>query len=143
MGASIVAYWPGITREQIESMPGFDNDDQAWGNWMAEREEQPEVQEALRKLDAEALLTVKTDGWDDDDVAWVSPRQLRAAAVRLRDAVKAGLAESQVILESYAATANGVYAVDAELATDLDNIIAIADWAEAEGAARMTLEVNW
>ena len=39
MGASIVAYWPGITEEQIDTQPGFTNDDRAWGNWMAEREE--------------------------------------------------------------------------------------------------------
>ena len=27
MGASILAYWPGMTEEQVESQPGFTNDD--------------------------------------------------------------------------------------------------------------------
>ena len=27
MGASVVAYWPGITDEQLESQPGTYNDD--------------------------------------------------------------------------------------------------------------------
>jgi hypothetical protein len=38
MGASVVAYWPGITEDQAEAQPGFANDDRAWGNWMAERD---------------------------------------------------------------------------------------------------------
>jgi uncharacterized membrane protein len=46
MGAYVVAYWPGITEEQMETMPGFWNDDRAWGNWMAERDEGPKVLEA-------------------------------------------------------------------------------------------------
>ncbi len=46
MGASVIAYWPGITEEQFESQPGFDNDDRAWGNWMAEREDEPAVHDA-------------------------------------------------------------------------------------------------
>jgi hypothetical protein len=28
---------------------------------------------AIRKLKAEAILTYKTDGMDDEDVSWVSP----------------------------------------------------------------------
>ena len=84
MGASVVVYWPGMTEEQLESQPGFNNDDRAWGNWMAERDEKPAVADAIRKLNAEAILTLKTDGWDDDDVTWVSPQQLREAAMKLR-----------------------------------------------------------
>ena len=102
MGASVNAYWPGITREQIEeSHPGFYNDDKAFGNWMAEREEEPEVLEAIKKLKAEAILTFKTDGWDDEDVNWVTPQQLRDAAERLREAVRAGLPGAEIILKNY------------------------------------------
>jgi len=50
MGASVVAYWPGITEEQLESQPGFYNDDEAWGNWIAEREGNLVVSDAIRKL---------------------------------------------------------------------------------------------
>ena len=35
---------------------------------MAELEEVPAVPEAIRKLNAEAILTYKADGMDDDDV---------------------------------------------------------------------------
>ena len=57
MGASVVAYWPGIIDEQLESQPGFYNDDKAWGDFMAEREDEPEVLEAIKKLNTGALLT--------------------------------------------------------------------------------------
>lgn len=143
MGASVVAYWPGITEEQLESQPGFDNDDRAWGNWMAEREGNAAVYDALRTLNAEALLTVKTDGWDDEDVSWVSPQQLRDAAIRLREAIRAGTPETRIILQTYERNANRIDPVSEELIRDLDNIIAITQWAEAEGATRMTLEVGW
>lgn len=90
MGATVIAYWPGITAEQIESQPDFYNDDKPWGDWMANREEEPEVLDAIKRLKAEAILSVKTDGWDDEDVDWVSPQQLRDAAQKLREAVRAG-----------------------------------------------------
>ena len=75
MGASVIAYWPGIKEEQIDSQPGFYNDDKAWGDWMAEREDEPEVLNAIRRLGAEAILTHTTEGMEDEDVEWVSPKQ--------------------------------------------------------------------
>jgi hypothetical protein len=143
MGASVLAYWPGITAQQLESQPGFFNDDKAWGNWMAEREEDPAVSAAIRKLKAEALLTIKTDGWEDDEVSWVSPQQLRDAARRLREAIQSGAPETRTILASYERNANRVDSVTEEFMRDLADIEALTRWAEAQGATRMTLEVNW
>ena len=60
MGASVSAYWPGISEEQIESQPGFFNDCKAWGNWMANREEHRDVIEAMKQLGAGALCTFAT-----------------------------------------------------------------------------------
>lgn len=143
MGASIVAYWPGMTADQAETQPGFYNDDRAWGNWMAERDGDAAVADAIRRLKAEAILTFKTDGWDDDDVTWVSPQELCEAAARLREAVLAGSPETPVILASYERNANRIDPVPEEFIRDLDDIEAITRWAEAEGATKMTLEVNW
>jgi hypothetical protein len=140
MGASVIAYWPGMTEEQCESMPGFWNDDRAWGNWMAELDKNPAVSDAVRKLKAEAILTYKTDGMDDDDVSWVSPQQLRDAATQLREAVQAGSPETRVILETYERNVNRINAVAQEFIRDLDDIIAMTDWAEKEGAIKMTLQ---
>jgi hypothetical protein len=143
MGATVIAYWPGMTEAQFESQPGFYNDDRAWGNWMAELENETAVGDAIRKLKAEAILTYKTDGMDDEDVSWVSPQQLRAAATRLCEAVRAGSPETRIILEVYERNANGIDPLAQEFVRDLDDIITMTNWAEQEGATRMTLEVNW
>lgn len=142
MGATVNAYWPGITDEQRESGPDFYNDSKAWGDWMAEREDVPAVAEALKRLGAEALLTYKTDGVEDDEVDWVTPGQLRDAAARLREAVLAGSPDAAVILETYAGNGSPQSAV-ADFARDLDDVVAMTRWAEEEGATLMTLEVNW
>ncbi|MDQ3750253.1 MAG: hypothetical protein M3367_14760 [Acidobacteriota bacterium] len=143
MGASINAYWSGITEEQLESQPGFYNDDKAWGDFMAEREGEPEVLEAIRKLNAAALLSHTTEGMTDEEVMWVSPSELRNAAKNLREAIQAKRPETEIILETYERNANEVDPIADELIQDLNDIEAIANWAEAEGATQMTLEVNW
>jgi hypothetical protein len=143
MGASIIAYWPSITEEQIESQPGFYNDDKAWGNFMAEREDEPEVLEAIKELNAGALLTYTTDGVDDEDVEWVTPNELREATKNLREAIQAERSETKIILRVYERNANGIEPIADELIQDLNDIEAIANWAEAEGAERITLAVNW
>src|ERR1044071_3276870 len=107
---------------------------------MTEREDVPAVAEALRRLGAEALLTYKTDGVEDDEVEWVTPAQLRDAAARLREAVVAGSPDSVVILETY--TRGRVPASAADFVRDLDDVIAMTRWAEEAGAKVMTLEVN-
>ena len=143
MGATVIAYWPGITDEQMESQPGFRNDDRAWGNFMAELDAVPAVTEALKKLNAEALLTYKTDGMDDDDIDWVTPQQLRDAATALREAVRAGKPETRVILDTYERNANKIDPLPKELIRDLNDIITMANWAEEEDVTRITLDVNW
>ena len=83
MAASVVGYWPGISDEQLEAQPGFLNDCNAWGSWMAEREEHQDVLAAMRRLGVGALCTLKTDGVPDPEVAWVTPGELKSAALRL------------------------------------------------------------
>jgi len=143
MGASVIAYWPGMTEEQLDSQPGFFNDDKAWGSWMAEREDDSAVLAAIRTLKAEAILTLKTGGWEDDDVSWVSPQQLRDAVARLREAIRTGTPEARIILDSYERNANRINSVADEFLQDLQDIEALTRWAEVQGAPRMTLEVNW
>ena len=143
MGASVFAYWPGITEEQMEDQPGFYNDDKAWGDWMAEREEEPEVLRIIRDLGAGAILTATTDGMDDSEVEWVTPRELREAARKLRRAVEAAVPEVQPVLESYAENANEIDPVEEEFVRDLEDVEQIARWAEEQGTSRMTLYVSW
>ena len=143
MGASVTAYWPGMTEAQFESQPGFWNDDRAWGNWMAEIDKDPAVSDSIGKLRAQAILTYKTDPMEDDEVEWVTPQELRDACILLREAVESGAAETRVILEAYERNANRIEPVAQEFIRDLSDIIAMTNWAEEEGATKMTLEVNW
>ena len=143
MGASVNVYWPGITEEQIESQPGFYNDDKPWGDWMAVREETPGALDAIRNLEAQAILSLKTDGWDDEDVTWVTPQQMRDAAIKLREAVAAGLPETEPILKAYEPSSLASEPLADQFIRDLDDVITLTRWAEEEGATQMTLEVNW
>jgi hypothetical protein len=143
MGASVIVYWPGMTEAQVDAQPGFRNDDKAWGDWMAEREGDQATLTAICALCAEAILTYKTAGMVDEEVAWVRPAQLRAATTILGHAIRTGRPETGAILASYARRANHSDAVADDFIRDLDDIAATTRWAEAEGAARMTLEVNW
>ena len=74
---------------------------------------------------------------------WVSPQQLRDAVVRLREAVQSGAPEARTILASYERNANRIESVAEEFMRDLQDTEVLTRWAEAEGATRMTLEVNW
>ena len=132
-----------MTDGQIESQRGFFNDCKAWGEWMAEREREPAVLDAVRRLGAEPILTYITEGMKESDVRWVMPSQLREAAAKLRQAIEAGRTEAAIILRSYERNANRVDPVAEEFLHDLEDITALALWAEEEGATRMTLEVNW
>jgi hypothetical protein len=143
MGASVNAYWPGMTEEQLESQPGFYNDCKPWGDWMAVREETPGAMDAIRKLGAEAILSLKTDGWDDEDVSWVTPAEMREAAMKLREAVAAGVPETIPILEAYRPSSIPGEPLADSFIRDLDDVIALTEFAEAEGVPKMTLEVNW
>ena len=119
MGASVIGYWPGITDEQLESQPGFDNDCKAWGDWMAEREKHPNVIALLRSLGVGALLSHTTDGMDPSLVEWVKPLELGEAARRLRDLVRTNDPRVRPILQTYARRAKGVDPVEQEFAADL------------------------
>jgi hypothetical protein len=68
MGATIVAYFPGMTEEQLDSQPGFRNDDRAWANWMAEWDQEPAMLELVKRLNAGPILTYKTAPMEDDEV---------------------------------------------------------------------------
>lgn len=143
MGASVIGYWPGITDKQLGDQPGFYNDCKAWGDWMATRYEHPDVIALHESLHLDPLLSHTTEGMAESEVNWVSPEQLAAAADRLRDLVLARDSRVKRFLDVYSLHANEVDSVDQELAQDLADVAAIAEFAKACGVPKMTLEVNW
>ncbi len=114
---------------------------------MAEREGEPRVTEAIRKLQAEAILTYSTDGMNDEDVSWVTPQDLRMAANKLRQAVEEKNPETEIILETYARHAYQDDEIEEDVPhqfiQDLQDIVAITEWAEWLKATKMTLFVGW
>src|SRR5215203_3222454 len=114
MGVSVTAYWPGITEEQFDSQPGFWNDDKAWGDFIAEREDEPDVKRILIELGAEPILTYTTDGVSDDEVYWVTPGQLYDASALLIEAVKSKQPGIERVLAVYERNANKLHPVEEE-----------------------------
>ena len=143
MGASVSVHWRGITDAQRDAQPGFWNDDKAWGNWMAERENHDDVELAMVDLGVGDLLTFTTDGLQDAEVDWVTPGGLESAALRLRELVLAEDRRVQKIVQTYALSANRLDPVHEELARDLEDVAQMARYASAQGARQITLEVNW
>jgi hypothetical protein len=142
MGASVFAYWPGITKKQIRDQPGFSNDCKAWGNFIANLMNSPKALEAVEAVGA-AVTTFKTRGLDDDDVDWVTPKDLESAALVLRDLVKKRDPSMRRVIAVYAKSANEVDPIHVELACDLDDIVSIARWARKTRTKRMTFDINW
>jgi len=68
MGASVCGYWLGITEDQRDSMPGFWNDDRAFGSWMANREDQPDVLAMVRSLGCGAVPRSHCANWSSDRI---------------------------------------------------------------------------
>jgi hypothetical protein len=143
MGAAVFAYWRGITDEQREAQPGFRNDCKAWGNWMAEIHQNDNAEAALIEADLAPLLTFTTAGIEDDDVDWVTPDELAAAAVRLRVLLQQGHSAALRALTVYEIGANGVDSVEEEMSADLEDVAELAHWAKSAGVKKMTIEVNW
>lgn len=142
MGASVNCYWPGISDRHRDGDPGFFNDCKAWGDWMAERAQNEALINLHQELGVGAVLTFTTDGVDDDEVDWVTPDELEAAALRLREMVLANDPKVRPILDGYESCCRGDD-VAADFAQDLKDVAAIAAYARRCKAGKMTLEVNW
>jgi hypothetical protein len=144
MSASILAYWPGMTPDQVEGQwVDFNNDNMDWSTWMAEGLQEPEIIAVLERAGVLPLATMTTEGVDDDDVYWVSPADLRAAAVRLCRLIDTGDPGAVTIMESYGESANYGEDLAEHFQRDLRTVETLATWAEGQGADRLTLSVGF
>ena len=143
MGASVFAFWPGITAKQLKSQPGFSNDCKAWGDFMGDLVDNAKALKEIEKAGAGAVITFKTQGLEDDDVDWVTPAEVEAAAILLRDLVRKKDRSVRRVLEVYATNANEIDPIHEEMARDLDDIAEIARWAKKAKTKRMTFDINW
>lgn len=143
MGATVSAYWPGMTEEDDRGLPGFSNDGKVWANWIVELTSHPRAARAMELHGVSELLTMTTDGVPNSEVHWVTPDGLGFAALRLRALIQVGGPGLDAILNSYAVGANNDDPTAEELARDLWEISEIALACKKLGVKKMTLAVNW
>lgn len=143
MSTTVTAYWPGITGEQMDDQPSLSDDGHAWGNWMVEWDNDPDIPRAITALGAAPLLTTMTDGWEDDDVTWATPQELRDAAQRLARAVRENRPGVARLLDTFGRNAGGFVPLAEEFLNNLEEIATLAIWAEAHGTDRLTLSVSF
>jgi hypothetical protein len=143
MGASVVAYWPNITGEDLESQPGFYNGPDAWAGWAVARASDAKLLQRLKNLGLGAISTFATSGVEDSDIEWVNPNELEAAALRLRTLVLERSPDVEDVVSSYSVSATAPSTARDDLAQDLADIAALAGFAKAQGAHVMTLQINW
>jgi len=141
MGASVRAYWKGMTDEQSEAQPQFGNDSLTWGNWMAERQNHPDVLQTIADVGASALLVCKTKRMWWFQIKWTTPRELAEATRRLRAFIESKDPRAKKLLATYA-THGGVKNAEEEFTRDLFDIERLATYAESELVQKMTLEVG-
>ena len=80
---------------------------------------------------------------EDGDVDWVAPDELALAARSVRKSVEERHPATKRVLDLYRKSCCGADPIEEEFARDLADIESIAHWAKSQGAARMTLDVNW
>src|SRR5262245_26075547 len=105
---------------------------------MVDRLMEPRMLEAIRNLKADAILLSTTNGEEDEDVEWVTSQELRQAAQKLGEVIRAGLLETKIILESYErvsrsyvhAIPSWLTSVEEDFLSDLESVEVITRWAE-------------
>ena len=102
--------------------------------------------EKLKADNAERVPGKTTDKggpWFDKLTRFITRMETKISDKRVCDLLSQAHPAAQRALQAYAIEANGVEAVEEEFVTDLQEVAALARWAKAEGASRMTLAVNW
>jgi len=141
MGASIYVYWPGSTEDEQGSHPGFQNDDKAYADWITAILGDKKLVSLLRDSGFAPLLSVHALDTPDSEVEWTTPADLRTAANKLRDALVAASPSAERLVAIYQGP--GIEPPNMELAQDLADVAALADYATQCGTDRMTLTIGW
>lgn len=144
MSIWINAYWPEITVEQIVAQPEFRNGN-CWAVWRSRNDGDPDVERMLAGLSCSALLTFRVADQADPDagVLWVTPAELAAAAAALRASVLEDDDVARLCLDQYDDLPPEGANAREEFTRDLEDIAAIARWAEGQGARRMTFSATY
>lgn len=148
MSVSVTVEWPGSTRKQQAGHPGFRNDDHLWANWVVNMMQAPKAEKALSKVDGAVLLSFNTTDLAPEDVDHAPPADFQRAALALRDLVMAKDARVRPVVDVYRKEWNRIVGkedgrTEEWFIRDLEDVAAIAQYADSKGAATMTLGYYW
>ncbi len=142
MGATIQVLWPGLTESDSADQPAFGQDSRAYAAFMTDVVSSfwLKLQFQLRGLSP--LLSFHHVSQREDAIAWTTPAALKQAARKLRDHLLDGTNFSYTLTDYYR-NGPGVEPRHLELANDLTDVMAVADYAAMRGASKLTLTVDW
>lgn len=149
MGVSITVEWPGSSEDQQGDHPGFQNDDHMWANWMVNVIEKPNLAGLLEKLGGEVLLYHNTSNLPVNQIGWAKPEEFEKAAITIRDLVAAKDARVTPLIDVYRVEWNRLIgdgegeSTEEWFIRDLEDVVGIARYAQAQGARKMTLGYYW
>jgi predicted xylose isomerase-like sugar epimerase len=140
MGASIFIYWPDATEDEQTEHPGFVNDDDPYASWLEECLVQGD---RFQSLGIQALLACCDYEDEPEEENYTTPEALREAAQTLIDILKSNPDQVHNLLEIYEENSIGEDEPEIELAQDLADVQAIAEYAKDCGAKKLILKIGW
>jgi len=140
MGCDAWLDWPTKGTDARREAPWFRSDSKAFGNWIAAIWADSDAKRLLGAA-ADALLAIRAD-WLDRPPAWVTPASLRTAATHLRDRLLRAEPDTRRLAALYEALGYGGSPQE-ELAADLEDLVAMAAWAERQGITQVGIRVDY
>lgn len=142
MGASIYVHWPGVTEEEQDDHPGFNQDCEPYARWQAAVQSSWLTKLWLKRNGLSPLLSFYMTDTAEKEIVWTTPSDLRRAATKLKDMLLEKRPDTKKISKLYK-NGPGAEPQHVELATDLNDVSWIAEYAQKCGAEKITLLVAW
>lgn len=142
MSATVRALWPGLTQADHDEQPGFSQNAQAYADFMGNVVSSfwLKLQFQLRGLSP--LLSFHHVSYPEDAITWTTPQAMKRAARKLRAYLLDNTSFAYALTEHYR-SGPGIEPRNIELANDLSDVMAVADYAAMRGAGQLTLTVDW
>jgi hypothetical protein len=94
------------------------------------------------ELGCAPLAAIYTDGLGDDEVVWVSPSELTAAAGKLAGLIRAGGPDVESLLAAYVDYGDTGERADQLVLGELEVVRRMAQWAEQHAKNRLAFEIG-
>jgi hypothetical protein len=141
MGMSAGLMWPELLigeEEEDVAPPEFNSADD-WAQWLLSLPGDADLD--LEDVGCGAL-SAYASGSDPDEVSWVSPAEILAAADRLADLVRAGGPDAVGLLASYVDYGETGTPVGQLVLGELEQVRSMARWAQERAKTRLAFEIG-